>query len=356
MKARDFLETFIYNLLITGVIGGLLTFVSPGRVLSKFLFAFIFANCIGFSILIGMRLFQGWLCRLRPLARGAATGLICLGGGLVGSELGMLILYLGFDVSWGLRGYLIQVLLNLFLALFFGIGGYIYFSTKEKWLQTAAALGEKEVREAELERLKARAELEALQAKINPHFLFNTLNSIAGLISENPEAAERVTEKLAGLFRYSLQSSQRDRVLLGEELDAVRSYLEIEATRLGERLRFDIVVEEGLAEVEIPGLLVQPIVENAVRHGIAPKVEGGRIEVNVHRDGDACVIEVRDDGVGIRPGEAGSGYALGNIRERLKAAYNGAASLSLNSSERGTSVEIRVPITAGKDAGPGVSS
>lgn len=342
-------HTFIYNLMITVLIVGVLSFLSPQPLWSNFLYGFVFANCIGFSIHSGFHLLDGWLQKLRPRVRGTMTGVICLLGGLIGSELGMGVLFLVFDLSWGAKAHLFQLVFNLFLALVFGIGGYLYFSTREKWQQAAVAVREKEIRHAELERLRAQAELKALQAKINPHFLFNTLNSIAGLISEDSEAAEQVTEKLAGLFRYSLQSAERERVPLGEELGAVRAYLEIEAVRLGDRLRFHLVVEEGLEEVEIPGLSVQPLVENAVRHGIAPKMEGGRIEIQVRRSGRDCVITVRDDGVGMAPGQADSGYALGNVRARLDALYNGASSLHLDSSQQGTRVEIRVPLSA--DAG-----
>ncbi len=343
MNKKALAHTFVYNQVVTVVIGAVLSFLSPEHLWRNFLYAFVFANGIGFSIHTGFHLLDGWLKRLRPRVRGAMTGVICLLGGLTGSELGMGVLYL-FGVSWGAKAHLVQLLFNLFFALVFGTGGYLYFSIREKWEEAAAAIREKEVRQAELERLKAQAELQALQAKINPHFLFNTLNSIAGLISEDARAAEQVTEKLADLFRYSLQSSERERVPLREELEAVRAYLEIEAVRLGDRLRFDLAVEDGLEEVEIPGLLVQPLVENAVQHGIAPKVEGGRVEVRVRRSGESCVITVQDDGVGLAPEQAASGYALGNVRARLQALYNGAASLNLKSSEPGTRVEIRVPL------------
>ena len=157
----------------------------------------------------------------------------------------------------------------------------------------------KRLNEERLERLKTRAELDALQAKINPHFLFNTLNSIASLITENPAAAESTVEKLSELFRYTLQRSGNSTVKLSEELEIVRSYLEIEKVRFGDRLRFDIRSDESpdrLPDSAAPHTAPRGK-QHKTRH--SPETAGGTVDVNARRDGGSCIITVTDSGKGI---------------------------------------------------------
>ena len=203
-----------------------------------------------------------------------------------------------------------------------------------------------ELRAQEARKQALRAELKALQARTNPHFLFNSLNTAAGLIDEDPAAAERVIEKLAGLFRYALRGSEVDWVRLGEELDAVRSYLEVEAIRLGERLRSEISVAPELAEVLVPPLVLQPLVENAVLHGVAPRREGGRVRVTATRSDSRLVLSVSDDGDG--PGSSphrGSGTSMADLEKRLEMVYGGDARLDSSTGvEGGFRVDLTVPL------------
>jgi signal transduction histidine kinase len=164
----------------------------------------------------------------------------------------------------------------------------------------------------------AQAELRALRAQVNPHFLFNTLNSIAALIAENPAAAEDTTTRLAEVFRYTLATSDRSHAPLGDELAFVRSCLEIERTRFGARLRVEQAIEPGLDNVPVPTLLLQPLVENAVLHGAGSRVEGGTVRISARREGELLVLEVADDGPGLDgAGRPGSGFGLRSVRERL---------------------------------------
>jgi len=197
---------------------------------------------------------------------------------------------------------------------------------------------------ADARRVTAELRLQALQAKINPHFLFNTLNTIAGLIAEGPERAQGVVIRLSRLFRYTLAATTKDRVLLTEELSIVRSYLEIERERFGERLRFDIQVDGDIEGLTLPGLTLQPLVENCVKHGLRPKVEGGRVTVGVRVAGEELLLTVADDGVGMDPTLDTDGHGLQSVRERLRLVYGADASLSLKSPP-GVRIEIRIPAT-----------
>ena len=213
-----------------------------------------------------------------------------------------------------------------------------------------------------LERMRGeleRAELRALRAQINPHFLFNTLNTIAALIRENPDAAEDVTTRLADVFRHALTASGREHTRLADELEFLRSWLAIEHVRFGERLRVIEEIDPGLDDVPVPGLLFQPLVENAVRYAVAPRAEGGTISIRVRRDpgGETLTAEVADDGPGFTPGSRaqGTGVGLESVRERLRLGGAGHAFVLDTSPGAGTRVHVTLPLrpdVKGSAAGP----
>jgi signal transduction histidine kinase len=177
--------------------------------------------------------------------------------------------------------------------------------------------------EQQLRLLASRAELKALRAQINPHFLFNALSVIAGLVHYQPELAEETIEKLAQVFRYTLRKSENEWTPLGEEVDFVRAYLCVEQARFGERLRLDFDVAPEAALVSIPAMNIQPLIENAVKHGVF-HVEG-RVTVGLRAavKGGFLTVEVRDDGPGFPPGFSlkapREGHGLRNVAERLPA-------------------------------------
>ena len=183
-----------------------------------------------------------------------------------------------------------------------------------------------------MRRLRARVmatELDALQARINPHFLFNTLNSIAALIREDPARAEAVTLQLSALFRYTLQAPKQGLVTLEEELTIVEGYLAIEQQRLAERLVYSVNVDPSLFGVRVPPLILQPIVENAVKHGIAASVEGGRITVRGTREGERVHLAVIDTG-NAREASPGLGEGLDNVGRRLRGTFGNDAAVMLS--------------------------
>ena len=225
---------------------------------------------------------------------------------------------------------------TVFSVLFTGINyaRVFYFES------VARARAEQQAR-AEL----AQAELRALRAQVNPHFLFNTLNSIAALIAENPAAAEELTTRLAEAFRYTLATSDRSHAPLGDELAFVRSCLEIERTRSGDRLRVEEAIEPGLDGVPVPTLLLQPLVENAVLHGVGARREGGTVRIAARREGAHLVLEVADDGPGLGgAGERANGFGLRSVRERLALAGPPHAVHIESTPGAGTRVRITLPM------------
>jgi hypothetical protein len=204
---------------------------------------------------------------------------------------------------------------------------------------------QRERREAELMASLAQARLQALRMQLNPHFLFNTLNSIASLVQDQPQAEEMI-ESLSDLLRLALNTHDRQVVPLREELFFVDRYLGIERVRFGERLQIDRDLELTALDAMVPTLILQPLVENAVKHGIESQLAPGRIQLTARREGDTLFLEVRDNGRGLgssgsRPGE---GVGLSNTRARLKELYGQSAELSARpAEEQGFVAQIRLP-------------
>ncbi|QDH69497.1 sensor histidine kinase [Marilutibacter alkalisoli] len=203
---------------------------------------------------------------------------------------------------------------------------------------------------AGLESQLAQARLQALTAQIHPHFLFNALNSIAETVHRDPEAADRMLVDLGAMLRYSLDGSRRKQVPLREELVALDHYLGIEKARLGERLQVEWTIDSDLLDADVPPLLLQPLVENAVRHAIAARTTPGTIEIRVARGDDGqLVMEVLDDGAGASSRHdvgtgTRTGIGLGNTRARLQCLYGGEHGFEVGPRDNGgTRVWLSMP-------------
>jgi two-component system, LytTR family, sensor histidine kinase AlgZ len=173
----------------------------------------------------------------------------------------------------------------------------------------------------ELDVLAREAELKALRSQINPHFLFNSLNSISALTSADPKAARRMTEHLAEFFRKSLEAGKKEFVPFREEIGLISHYIDIERIRFGERLAVDMQIDDGCMDFRVPPLILQPIVENAVKHGIAHLIDGGTIAVNASCRNNSLTISVANPYDPDRPRGSGNRVGLENIRDRLAAIY-----------------------------------
>ncbi|MFZ0317685.1 MAG: histidine kinase [Candidatus Sulfotelmatobacter sp.] len=209
----------------------------------------------------------------------------------------------------------------------------------------------------EQERLLLHARMEALQNQINPHFLFNTLNSISSLVRFDPDTAREMISKLATILRRLLNSADSF-VPLREEVEFIDNYLDIEVVRFGnDKLRVVKELAADSLDVMVPSMLLQPLVENSIKHGLASKVEGGSIHLRSRLSGSGLVIEVEDDGVGMEAAKTdesestrGAGIGMANISERLHVLYGDTARMTIDSQEgKGTLVRIRLPLlqTAG---------
>jgi two-component system LytT family sensor kinase len=199
----------------------------------------------------------------------------------------------------------------------------------------------------EQEKLLMAARVEALASQINPHFLFNTLTSISSLIRSQPDTARMLIVKLSGLLRRLLRS-QEHFVTLREELDAIDEYLDIESIRFGPRLRVEKLIAPDSLDVVVPSMLLQPLVENSIKHGLSPKVGEGQITIRSARENGQTVIDVIDNGVGVgapQATDAGTGgIGLRNVNERLRVVYGANYQLQFDSVPgRGTRVRITVP-------------
>jgi LytS/YehU family sensor histidine kinase len=211
---------------------------------------------------------------------------------------------------------------------------------------------ERELRASQLETELARAQIDALRMQLHPHFLFNTLNAIAGLMREDVEAADTMLTQLGELLRSTLQNEGRQRVALSEEIDWIRTYLAIQQTRYGPRLRVDVDVPAECARALVPTLILQPLVENAIRHGFAEKTGPGFVAIRARLRDGRLQIDVDDDGLGVAE-PIREGYGLRNTRSRLRALYGeDGASLTVRGLDaaRGARSRIDVPVTLGDPA------
>ncbi|UGQ47682.1 sensor histidine kinase [Massilia endophytica] len=199
--------------------------------------------------------------------------------------------------------------------------------------------------EAEALRLELHAkdvELRALQAQVNPHFFFNSMNSVRALIYENPESAARMIDQLAGLMRYALQSGQADTVPLRAELEAVEAYLDIEKIRFEERLRVQIAIDSDVEEVKIPPMSLQTLVENAVKYGVEMSATGSDIRIGARREAGKAVIEIANVGA-IVPFTNSTQVGLTNTRKRLALSMGSEASLDLRETDGWVRATLQVP-------------
>ena len=223
-------------------------------------------------------------------------------------------------------------------------GGGFWLGREWEERKIAELLAREQIRTLSTEKQLAQAQLRMLQAQIEPHFLFNTLANVVSLIETAPAKASAMLEHFIAYLRASLAASRTTEGTLGQEVDLLRNYLELLQIRMGSRLNYQIDVDDSLRSVRLAPMLLQPVVENAIKHGLEPKVDGGTVRVHVFRRNERLIARVEDNGLGFTPG-AGAGVGLANLRERLAVLYDGQAHLEIEELSPGTAVVIELPWT-----------
>lgn len=329
-------KSILANLVINTVIAAVLWAIHFGR---GFVPDLIFSQCIGFSI------FFSSLAAAPLLKRSASSRTqvmlvitVVIFGALVGTLLGALGNGISLREFIGeTSGFFIQIVL---LALLFGaIVSYVFFSV--------ARISEEKMRRLDMEKVSVETELKLLQSQMEPHFLFNTLSNVLSLMDSDRDKARSMLESFTAFLRASFLTARHRTVTLAQEMDVVKNYLDVFAVRMGARLAYSIDLPEGLRTVPIPPLLIQPLVENAVKHGLEPSVEGGEITLRAELIGDAVRIVIADTGKGISEHGMGNRIGLENVRKRLELMYGDRGRLFLEENKpRGVKVAIEIPYAA----------
>jgi sensor histidine kinase YesM len=322
------------------------TWQTPWRQLVEpFTIAMVFtASIVPLAAFTMPRLMPFVSCRFTFPVNWAVLIVAMIAIGLTGSSLAIVMLravgYIrpGHVTEWFLE----SLKQSIIMTLIFGITISAIEAMRARLDDATMALRTKERDEAEARRLIAEAQLASLESRVQPHFLFNTLNSIAALVHDNPSGAERMTTQLASLLRSSLDQ-ESPLVSLADELQVVRSYLEIERVRFGERLRYTIDADAAVDGARVPRLAVQTLVENSIKFAVSPRREGGTITVRALGAGSRVEIQVHDDGPGFDATSLPGGHGLDLLRSRLSMLFGDDASLAIDRRPGRTTIVVSVP-------------
>jgi two-component system sensor histidine kinase AlgZ len=309
-----------------------------------FVHTFVYANCIGTAVAILVMVTAPRLARVSFPLDWAVLTVAALAVSLAGTVVAATIL-MAFgsfprDLTW-LAPH--RMGLGLLLGVILALALYAYYSTRLRLDATTSVLRTRELEEVRARQLAAEASLSSLESRIRPHFLFNTLNSISSLIHDDPDAAERMVERLAALLRFSLEAASEPIIPLGRELDITRDYLDIEKTRYGDTLQYVINAADDVRSVPVPPFAVQTLVENSVRHVIARRRTRGTIAIAVRRQNGSVALEVRDDGPGFSERDVTPGHGIHNLMSRLAMLFSGGSELRIARSDGSTVVTVIVP-------------
>jgi sensor histidine kinase YesM len=318
---RQMLEAFAISMLFSTIIGPMLGIVMPrvGRAAAcRFSFPFDWVVLLATMVAIALA--------------GSFTAILILAaiGYLHGA---------GIVATW-MAG---SVKASIAITLTFGIFLTVVEGMRRQLDDARMALRTKERDEAEARRLAAEAQLASIESRVQPHFLFNTLNSIAALVHHDPAGAERMTGQLAALLRSALDSTATPIVPLDDELKVVRAYLDIERVRFGDRLRYSVDVVDGAGSLMVPRMALQTLVENSVKYAVSPRRDGASIRVRAVVADDRLRLSVEDDGPGFDAATRPAGHGLDLLYRRLKMLFGDTASLTVACEHARTAVCIEVP-------------
>ena len=343
---RDLIYTFIFNLLFAAGFA-LFGLVFTGRInLARLPVNIVVAQCIGFSI-------HGLYIAADHLFASRRSGVVV-----------RTVYYMGVPILGALLGYWLATIVleqPQLRAQIFTVGGMLsiaavacvimlvllaIFIPRERAARAQVQAVRDEARAVAAEREATLARMQLLVAQVEPHFLYNTLAHVVSLVDTEPPVAKRMLDRLIVLLRATA-SAAGGTSTLGAQAELLRAYLELIALRMGPRLAWAIDIPGELAGLPLPPMLLQPVVENAIKHGLEPKIEGGRVDVSARREGDRLLLVVTDSGLGVPAmrDPSSTGLGLPNLRARLAALYGNAAALTLaDHAPTGTRVTIAIPV------------
>jgi two-component system LytT family sensor kinase len=328
---------------VTAFLFGLLTDHTWASFERIFVVVLVLTNC-NFLLL---NAFYHWVWQVSASHGARAYALLVLfvlpALGTVATAIGTWLLSVALP---GVRpGFLDLLTVNLFVVVVYGVSSYSIADSRRGHGLTLQRLEGSQKKAGELERARARAEIAALTSLIKPHFVFNTLNAIATLIHEDQDRAEDITLRLARLLRYILDIQDGALITLDTEVRILQAYLEIEKVRLGDRLDYSIDVPTELQPLAMPAMLLQPLVENAVKHGVRERKDGGWVRIIARAEAASCFIEVADNGPGFSS-QSGPGHGMRLVRDRLDRVYGTNYDLQIerDSARGATVVVLRFPL------------
>ncbi|MBN2245710.1 MAG: histidine kinase [Candidatus Aminicenantes bacterium] len=338
-KSKELKKIIVYVFILFLFIGTIDVLYSGGNWFNSYLITFVYTFSCSFFC-------TTFLCAMSPaffkFKRGLYYSVFLLlvaAGIFLGVVTGTLILEGRLFIPKG------SLLFSLIVGFLFSAGITAYFYLKDSLAEKISLLKVMEVENERLKRLESETRLRNLQAKLNPHFLFNTLNSIAALVYDDPEKAETSIVKLADLYHKVLDFSSQTLIPMDEELELTRNYLELEKLRFEDRLKFKIGCPEDLKTTQIPGLLIEPLVENAVKYAKPDPGQALEIEVKIEEKEGSIGISVSDNGQGFELDKTAFGFGLFSIQERLRLIYEKNYRFKIQSSKgKGTDVYIQFPL------------
>jgi len=338
IKPRHVLRDLLYTMIMATLIAAVLTITVFKK---SFTINFVISQSFGISI-CSMILFLLWILKPNKTASFVLIYIIGIAGGtLIGLQIGPFALRQIFSISPKLPEE--RLLQTIILAITFGSVASYFFYSKARIRISNEVIQEEIIKRLASEKEALEANLRLLQAQIEPHFLFNTLSNVLSLIDTDPTNGKSMLVDLIHYLRTSLSRTFPNPITLDQEIDMIRAYLNIQKIRMGERLRFTIELPDALREHPFPPMLLQPLVENAVKHGLEPKVDGGEITIKAVEKDDLMRIEVMDTGLGFSSFQK-VGVGIGNVRERIKLLYGEKGRLILEENKpTGVRAIIEVP-------------
>lgn len=339
INLRNYLVDLFYTILISTFIALFLTFT--GITAAPFIVNLIISQSFGISI-CSLIMFLLWVFKPEKMASLAFIVMAGIASGaLIGLQIGPLLLREIFSTDINLMEK--SFLQTIVLAIFFGITASYFFISKARLKVSQEEIQQERIKRLSREKEALEANLRLLQAQIEPHFLFNTLSNVLSLIDTDPTRGKSMLVDLIHYLRTSLSRTLPEKITLDQEIDMIEAYLNIQKIRMGERLHFQIELPDALRKHPFPPMLLQPLVENAVTHGLAPAVEGGEITIKAREEADLMRIEVMDTGVGFSSFHNG-GVGIENVKKRLQLLYGGKGRLILEENKpTGVRAIIEVP-------------